>query len=207
MAAARHDLGRVLMGSGRDAPRTAGPLGDVTTERLVLRRFEASDLDELASVFAHDEVWRFPYGRGFTRDETAAFLDVQMQEWEEYGFGCWAARLVESGELIGYVGLSVPSFLPEILPAVEVGWRFSPTAWGQGYATEGAQAALREGFTTLGLERICSVPQADNPPSARVAERLGMTQVRTVTIPANSRRGPLTALLYEIERNAWRPRA
>ncbi|WP_424775094.1 GNAT family N-acetyltransferase [Novosphingobium sp.] len=47
----------------------------------------------------------------------------------------------EDGQAIGYVGISVPHFLPDILPAVEAGWRFDPVAWGQAYATEGASAA------------------------------------------------------------------
>lgn len=176
---------------------------DVTTERLDLRRFRRDDLDELSNVFAHREVWQFPYGRGFSRSETELFLDAQIAEWDEIGFGCWVARTKDDGSIIGYVGLSVPTFLPEILPAVEVGWRFAPSAWGKGYATEGAAAALGQGFLTMGLSRICSVPQADNPRSALVAERLGMELVDEVTIPGNERRGELTALLYEIERGAW----
>jgi len=188
------------------APPIAAPLPDVKTERLDLRRFRPDDLDELAGVFAHPEVWQFPYGRAFTRAETEFFLNLQMAEWNELGFGCWVARTIEDSRIIGYVGLSVPTFLPEILPAVEVGWRFSPTVWGRGLATEGATAALDEAFTTLGLDRVCSVPQADNPPSAKVAERLGMTLIREVRIPASDRRGDLTGLLYEIERDQWRRR-
>ncbi|HUC38240.1 MAG TPA: GNAT family N-acetyltransferase [Acidimicrobiales bacterium] len=185
------------------APPVAAPLGPVKTTRLDLRAFMPSDLDELAEVFSHPEVWQFPYGRAFTRQETQAFLDRQLEEWSECGFGCWVARALADGRIIGYVGLSVPTFLPEILPAVEVGWRFAPTSWGHGYATEGATAALDEGFTTLGLERVCSVPQSDNPPSARVAERLGMKLMREVVIPANERRSELHGLLYEIDRRDW----
>ncbi len=48
----------------------------------------------------------------------------------------------------------MPTFLPEILPAVEVGWRLAPAAWGKGYTTEGATAALNQAFTTLGLDRV-----------------------------------------------------
>jgi RimJ/RimL family protein N-acetyltransferase len=186
-----------------NAPPVAAPLGPVKTARLDLRAFTPGDLDELAEVFSHREVWQFPYGRAFTRQETQAFLDRQLEEWSECGFGCWAARTTADGRMIGYVGLSVPTFLSEILPAVEVGWRFAPAAWGRGYATEGATAALDEAFTTLGLEWVCSVPQSDNPPSARVAERLGMKLTREVSIPANERRGELRGLLYEIDRRDW----
>ena len=119
------------------------------------------------------------------------------------GFGLWVVRALADGRMIGYVGLSVPMFLPEILPAVEVGWRFAPAEWGQGYATEGASAALAEAFTTLGLEWVCSLPQSVNPRSARVAERLGMKLSREVIVPANERRGELPCLLYEIDRRSW----
>ena len=184
-----------------DAPPIAAPLRDVVTTRLELRRFEGSDLDELAGVFSHPEVWRFPYGRGFSLDETTAFLEDQIRHWAEHRFGLWCARQLSDGRIIGFVGLSVPTFLPEILPAVEVGWRFAPSAWGQGYATEGAAAALDEAFTGLGLERVCSITQAGNARSARVAVRLGMNLVREVTIPPNERRGEVRALLYEISRD------
>ena len=187
-------------------PEIAAPLGDVTTERLELRRFVPSDLDALAVVFAHDEVWRFPYGRGFTRDETATFLTAQIREWAECGFGCWLATERESGRVVGYVGLSVPRFLPEVLPAAEVGWRFGPDVWGRGYAAEGATAALDEAFSTLGLDRVCSLPQTDNPASVRVAERLGMTLEREVEIPADDRRGAVTASVFWIDAPAWRAR-
>jgi RimJ/RimL family protein N-acetyltransferase len=185
------------------SPPIAAPLGDVTTERLSLRRFERDDLDELASVFEHREVWQFPYGRGMTREETEVFLDGQIVHWAQYGFGCWTAREVASERLIGYLGLSVPTFLPEILPAVEVGWRLAPTAWGNGYATEGASAALGEAFTTLGLDWVCSLPQADNPRSGRVAEHLGMNLIREVSVPADARRGEVVAQHYHIERSEW----
>ena len=128
-------------------------------------------------MFAHPEVWMFPYGRALDRADTRAFLDAQLEHWEECGFGCWAARRRADARLVGYVGLSVPTFMPEILPAVEVGWRFAPWAWGHGYATEGAAAALDEAFTTMGLHQVCSLPQSDNPRSCLVAERLGLRRV------------------------------
>ena len=185
------------------APAIVAPLGPVVTERLELRRFEAADLDGLAAVFARPEVWAFPYGRAFTREETADFLDAQIEAWDEYGFGCWIARLRQTPEPIGYVGLSVPMFLPEILPAVEVGWRFHPDHWGRGLATEGARAALREGFTTLGLSEICSLPQSTNPPSSRVCERLGMSFRRTVQCAPTDRRGSVEARLYVMTAAEW----
>jgi|SRR5579875_244736 len=192
-----------LVRNRHEVPPILAPLPDVTTARLDLRRFEPRDLDELAAVFALEEVWRFPFERGLARSETKRFLDGQIANWNKLGFGIWAARTLDDGRLIGFVGISVPRFLPEILPAVEVGWRLSPSAWGYGYATEGAAAALDQSFTTLGLDSVYSVPQAGNPRSARVAERLGMSLLRQVDIPANQRRGAIVGLLYEMSRQDW----
>jgi RimJ/RimL family protein N-acetyltransferase len=195
-----------------DAPPDAAALPDVRTARLDLRRFATDDLDELATVCAQREVWKFPYGRGLTRDETEGFLSRQIAHWDTLGFGCWIARLADGsegahdGEMVGYVGLSVPTFLPEVLPAVEVGWRFVPAAWGRGLATEGATAALDHAFATLGLDTVCSLPQVDNGASVRVADRLGMTRVREVAIPANEQRGGVTGVLYEMRAGDWPPR-
>jgi RimJ/RimL family protein N-acetyltransferase len=185
------------------APPVAAPLGDVTTDRLELRRFHPADVDDLAPVFAQEEVWRFPYGRGRSRDETESFVESQLAHWDEHRFGLWVVRERTTGRTVGYAGLAVPLFLPEILPAVEVGWRFEPAVWGRGYATEAATAALDEAFTTLGLDEVCSLPQVDNPASCRVADRLGLRRGREIPLPANEHRAEVVAVLYRIDRDAW----
>jgi RimJ/RimL family protein N-acetyltransferase len=126
-----------------------------------------------------------------------------MDAWDSCGFGLWLAIERATSRTIGYVGISVPTFLPEVLPAVEIGWRLDPAAWGMGYASEGARAALDESFTTLALEEVCSVPQVGNPKSSRVCERLGMRLERIVSIPANARRGEVQGLLYKMTRAEW----
>lgn len=98
----------------------------------MLRAWAEADLDPLAEVFAVEAVWRFPFGCGLTREETAVFLVRQRESWRTRGFGLWAAELCGTAELIGFIGLGVPLFLPEVLPAVEVGWRIHPRHWRQG---------------------------------------------------------------------------
>ena len=184
-------------------PALAAPLADVETERLHLRRFATTDVDALAVVFAKREVWEFPFGRAFTRDETAAFLDAQIDQYRSCGVACWLATERATGRVVGYVGISVPTFYPAILPAVEVGWRFDPDVWGRGYATEGARAALEQAFGPLGLDRVCSLPQDDNTASVAVAERLGMRRERTITLPGDGRRGPVDVAEFWITAAEW----
>ncbi len=171
-----------------------------------LRPFDRIDVSALAKIFAKPEVWRFPYGRSFTETETERFLTSQIEHWNDFGFGCWIAELLDTTEIIGYVGLSVPRFLPEILPAVEVGWRFDPDYWGSGLASEGAVAALREGFSTSGLREICSLPQSSNPRSYRVCERIGMRHDRLIVCPPTDQRGPVEVRMYTVTAEEWRAR-
>jgi len=147
---------------------------ELLTPRLRLRRWRADDLGALAEIFAKEEVWRFPFGRGLTPDETAAFLDRRLRTQELRGSSPAAAEDRATGKLIGYIGLSVPEWLPEVLPAVEIGWRLDPPSWGRGLATEGAQAALAHAFTELRLSQVISIYKPENVASGRVMEHLGM---------------------------------
>ncbi len=184
-------------------PTLAAPLGDVLTARLHLRRFLPGDADLLAPAFSKLEFWQFPYGRGFTRAETEGFVAALCAEWDAYGLGNWVAIERESERAIGYLGISIPHFLPEFLPAVEVGWRLDPDFWGKGLALEGASAALDQAFGPLRLDRVCSAPQAINPRSAKVCQRLGMEIGQRAVAAGNDKRGPVEVDLYWIGREQW----
>ncbi len=177
----------------------------VETERLRLRPWAPDDVEPLAAVFAIPAVWRYPFGRGLTREETERFLQRHLRHWEADGFGSWAAELRGTRELVGYVGLTTPTWLPEVMPAVEVGWRLHPAHWGQGLATEGGRASLRHGFEELGLDRIIGIFVPENVASGRVMEKLGMKPFLTTTDPYSARRGPLE--VRAITAAAWRAQA
>ena len=66
---------------------------------------------------------------------------------------------------------------------MEIGWRLAKDFWKQGYATEGAKAALDYGFNVLNLDKIVSFTANINTPSQAVMERLGMHKVKTLIIP------------------------
>jgi RimJ/RimL family protein N-acetyltransferase len=147
------------------------------TDRLLLRPWRpAEDLDALVALNADADVMRWVTpNRPLRRDETADFLDRVIRHWDEHGFGLWALTpREEDAECIGFAGLAIPSFLPAILPAVEVGWRLAPARWGRGLATEAARASIAFGFERLGLRSIVAVVDARNERSLRVTEKLGM---------------------------------
>ncbi|WP_250033319.1 GNAT family N-acetyltransferase [Paractinoplanes maris] len=154
------------------------------TDRLLLRGWQDADLDVLAAINADPEVMRYILdGRVRDREESAEGLRRMRREWDEHGFGLYAVEVRETGELIGWAGLAVPAFLPEVMPAVEIGWRLSRAAWGHGYATEAAAAALRFGFDEAGLDRVISIRHVDNQRSARVMAKLGLVHEFDTVVP------------------------
>jgi RimJ/RimL family protein N-acetyltransferase len=79
----------------------------------------------------------------------------------------------------------VPDFLPEVLPAVEIGWRLGRQFWGQGYASEAAHAALEFAVEDCGLDRVISIARIGNDASENVMRKLGMTPERQTTHPVH----------------------
>ena len=162
---------------------------EVRTERLLLRRWRAADADALAAMNADPEVMRY-IGDGalLGRAESDALIGRFEGEWDERGFGLWAVEDRHDGELLGFAGLTVPMFLPAVLPAVEVGWRLRREAWGRGVATEAALAALAFGFGELAMREIISIVDPRNDRSLRVCEKLGMTRRADRLHPGTRRR-------------------
>ncbi|MFI8291899.1 N-acetyltransferase [Streptomyces sp. ms191] len=157
---------------------------EIRTPRLILRRWTDDDLVPMAEINADPEVMRW-IGDGSVRDleETAEDIERWEEEWDDEGFGLFAVELIASGELIGFAGLSVPDFLPEVLPAVEIGWRLGRPFWGQGYASEAAHAALEFALQDRGLDRVISITHISNTASENVMRKLGMTPERDTEHP------------------------
>lgn len=110
-----------------------------------------------------------------TRQQSDDLIEKIEAGFEVNGYGLWAVELLATGEFVGFTGLAVPELEAHFTPAVEVGWRLARSAWGHGYATEAAQAALRFGFERVGLVEVVSFASAGNARSRAVMERLGMT--------------------------------
>jgi RimJ/RimL family protein N-acetyltransferase len=184
-------------------PAVRAPLRPVATRRLSLVPLSRQDTDGLEAMFAQPEVWEYGYRRGLTPSETDAFLERQLRLWINYGFGGCAVRDLVQTALVGVVGLSVPTIPHDLLPAVTVGWRFSPTVWGRGYATEAATALLDQAFTTMGLDRVGCVTNVGNGRSVAVAERLGMTVLGETALLREDGAAFVTALMLQVTRDSW----
>ncbi|MFE1788805.1 GNAT family N-acetyltransferase [Streptomyces sp. NPDC059525] len=151
-------------------------MSELRTERLLLRGWRESDLAPWAAMNADPEVRRYFPGV-LTREQADASAARFQAEIHRRGWGWWAVEVIDSGEFIGFTGLDA---VEDVMPftGVEAGWRLARSAWGHGYATEAARAALEFGFDTLALPEILAVTSVTNVPSQAVMRRIGMTRDR-----------------------------
>jgi RimJ/RimL family protein N-acetyltransferase len=149
----------------------------IDTSRGRLRAWRDSDREAFAAMHADPEVM-WDAVAPLSRAESDAKLERYRQVFAAHGFSRWAMEDRDGG-FLGYVGLlPIPDRL-QLGPGVEIGWRFRREAWGHGYATEGAVAALRDGFERCGFDEVLSYTAPDNLRSQRVMERLGLVRDRT----------------------------
>ena len=140
------------------------------TRRLRLRDWRETDRAALAAMHADPEVMA-DYRRIFTRIESDVRLDRYAASFKRHGLGRWALETL-AGDFLGYVGI-MPSW-PEhpLAPHTEIGWRLVRRAWGHGYATEAARAALADAFGRVGLDEVLAYTAPDNLRSQAVMARL-----------------------------------
>lgn len=145
----------------------------LTTDRIVLRRWQPNDREPFAAINADADVMRY-FDKPRNRAESDATADRLEAHINDHDFGFWAAELKETGEFIGFIGIEHTS--PDLLcsPAVEIGWRLDKRFWGKGLAPEGARACLAYAFSKLKLEEVVSFTAEGNVPSMRVMEKIGM---------------------------------
>lgn len=144
----------------------------LTTERLILRPWRPSDLEPFAALNADPRVMEF-YPATLSRSETEAMLR-KLEQRAQHGVCKWAVELKETHAFIGSIGLNVPDYQLPFSPCVEVGWRLAFDYWGNGYAQEGARAALAFGFEELKLAEIVAFTSVINVRSRKVMERIDM---------------------------------
>lgn len=155
---------------------------ELTTARLLLRRWRDADRAPFTALNADPEVMRhFP--APLDRAESDAWVDGCEQRFVGQGFGLWALEVLATGDFIGFTGLNP---MPEGVPGeggYEVGWRLARPAWHQGYATEAARKALEVGLRGVGLTEVWSITAVLNTRSEAVMRRLGMDRHSTFEHP------------------------
>lgn len=146
------------------------------SNRLGFRKWKPSDLEDFVKLNADPEVMEhFP--KTLTKIESELLMEKINAHWVEYGFTYYAVEILASGEWIGMLGLAYQKYSTDYTPAIDIGWRLKKSAWGKGYATEGAKNCLTHAFDDLGIHQLISVCPTTNLRSERVMQKIGMIKM------------------------------
>jgi RimJ/RimL family protein N-acetyltransferase len=149
----------------------------IATARLILRPWRREDVAPYAAMMADPEV-AGPIGGVIDAEEAALRLEAFQAALDDHSLARLAVERRADGRLIGHCGLApIPEQLPPA-PGFEIGWALARDAWGQGYATEAAQAVLADGFDRQGLAEILAFTTVANLRSQAVMGRLGFVRRR-----------------------------
>lgn len=163
------------------------------TDRLILREFTLSDVDDLMRTLCDRENMRY-YPNSFDRAGVEGWIQRQLRRYESGETALWAMILKETGQLIGDCGLVQQHV--EGTVETEIGYHLQRDWQGKGLATEAARACRDYGFQVLGKNRLISLIRPENIPSRRVAERNGLSVEKEALFLG------LNHLVYVVERES-----
>jgi RimJ/RimL family protein N-acetyltransferase len=173
----------------------------IETERLILRPWKDADRAPFVAMSADPAVMA-TLGGVLSAEAAQAYVDGAAKRLAVFGFCRWAVERREDGAFVGAVGLApIHPSLP--MPAgFEMGWRLTREAWGHGYATEAARAAIEDGFQRGGLTEIFAFTSRPNQRSQAMMERAGLTRAPTLDFdhPALAQDHPMRAHLVWMAR-------
>jgi len=162
----------------------------LSTKRLVLRSAELSD-DNFIYHIMNDPSWLNGIGDRGIHDLSCARLhirDSMQQSYQDRGFGMYiVSRLEQTNVPIGLCGLIDRPGLEHI----DIGYALLPQFTGQGFALEAAQAMLKHGLDTLGIEKIIAITAESNTRSALLLEKLGMHFRKMIQLPGSQEKSRL----------------
>lgn len=171
----------------------------IETERLLLRLPRREDFEGYAELLGDVDAARYIGGHLSRPAAWRKFLQ-QPGAWLIQGFGMFSVIERASGQWLGQLG----PWQPEGWPGNEIGWAFRRSAWGRGYATEAAVAAIDWAFAHLPWTGIIHCIDPDNRPSQRLAERLGSRNQGPGRLPSPFEDVPID--VWGQSREAWQAR-
>jgi ribosomal-protein-alanine N-acetyltransferase len=158
----------------------------IETERLILREVQEKDIDGMFELDSNPNVHQYLGNNPITTKQQAAdAVRFIIKQYTERGIGRFATIEKSSGDFIGWSGLKLNVGKKEELNRkqnfYDIGYRFIPRYWNNGYATESSKAVLDFGFKKLNLETICGAAEIENVASNKILKRIGLQFINEFT--------------------------
>jgi ribosomal-protein-alanine N-acetyltransferase len=172
----------------------ANSIENIETARLIGRRIREDDFALLHEMHSNPEVMA-TLGGLRSKEETRKTLTRYLDDWRHDGFGLWILNAKSDGRFVGRGG--VRRVFVGGNDEAEAGYALMPEYWGQGIATEIANAAVRIALTHLGLSNLVAFTLPTNLASRRVMEKCGFVFERDIVWK------DLPHVLYRLRREAY----
>lgn len=151
----------------------------IESKRLILRRPLEADVNSVFEIHGDPETNLFnPNGPHPNLEKSKQVLEEWLAHWRQKGFGYWTVIAKETSQVVGFGGFKIEEV--ESQPLLHLYYRFRPSAWGSGFATEMSQAAIDHIKGMCQGMSLHAIINSENAPSIKVAERLGMRFEREV---------------------------
>lgn len=146
---------------------------NITTERLILRKINQNDFEEMKAILQDDKLMLLGWGKTFSDEEVQVWIDKITTQYKEFGYSYYLAVEKSTKAVIGLMGI-LPITIKEV-DYIEVAYILKQEFWGRGYATEGIKACEDYIFNVINADKYIAQIIPENTSSIKVAERLGMT--------------------------------
>ena len=149
-------------------------MDNIETNRLLLRKFTANDVEECFVNFGQDkEIGHYlPMYPVDDKAKMKNIIDGFIGAYETGAF-IWLIEEKEAQTPIGYVCVDVPY---RELGVGEIAYLLGEKFWGKGYATEAVRAVVAFMFQKEGLHLIEAKYNENNTASAKLLKRLHFTK-------------------------------
>ena len=161
----------------------------LNSDRLIIVPFQQSDKMDWFRIDSNPLVRKFLPGKSPTRQQAYDYIDKSMTSYSRNGFGRYAVRSRQNGNLIGMCGFLMEDY------GIDFGYRYLPKYWGKGIGFEAARTVLDFGFTAIGDENIFALTLVSNVASVRIIEKLDFSFVEKVNFETHD-----NVLKYVIQR-------
>lgn len=167
----------------------------IETERLLLREFTHEDFSALFKILSDPETMRH-YPQPFDAERTKGWIEWNLQNYKEYGFGLWAVVLKKTDRFIGDCGLTLQNIDGNLLP--EIGYHIHRKYWRRGFGSEAARAVRDWAFEHTEYDCLYSYMKYTNTASCSTAIANGMKRIKEYPDEKNT-----ISYVYAITREAW----
>ncbi len=168
------------------------------TERLGIRNWEDSDIPPFSKMGKDKAVMEF-FPSLLTEEASTNFIRRMQIQFTKKGYAYLAVDILESGEFIGMIGIMDQNYNKDLGDFIDIGWRLKQSAWGKGYATEGAKGWLDFAFKELDIKQIYSVASLLNVNSENVMKKLNLNKIGEFDHPKIPQEHLKRCCLYKIQ--------